>query len=95
MININSDDYRRMADDLRDLIGDRNYFNGSISIETEVWGGLLGCVLIVYRERISYPEGDSDEIADIVPVWWEFHTIVENGEVLNDFQFSELKRYIV
>lgn len=95
MININSDDYRRMADDLRDLVGDRDYFNGSVSIETEKWDGHLNCVLIVYRERISYPEGDCDEIADIVPVWWEFHTIEENGEVLNDFQFSELKRYIV
>ena len=26
--------------------------------------------------------------------WWEFHTTQAGGEVLNDFDFSELKRYV-
>ncbi len=94
MININRDEYRRMSADLLDLIGERNYFKGSVSINTDKWDGWLNCVLIIYRDRISYPEGDSDEIVDIIPVWWEFHTIEEDGEVLNDFRFDELKRYI-
>ena len=36
-------------------------------------------------------EGDRDVIADLVPVWWEFHTTGDGGEVLNDFSFSDLR----
>lgn len=27
----------------------------------------------------------------LVPVWWEFHTTGDGGEVLNDFSFSDLR----
>ena len=47
--------------------------------------------MIVYRRRERLPEGDRDAIADLVPVWWEFHTAVNGGEVLNDFSFSEVR----
>ena len=51
---------------------------------TEVRGGRV--------ERL--PEGDRDAIADLGPVWWEFHTAGDGGEVLNDFSFSELRTYL-
>ena len=31
---------------------------------------------------------------DLVPVWWEFHTFSAEGEMLNDFDFSEMKRFV-
>ena len=36
-----------------------------------------------------------DIIDNIVPVWWEFHTVTEEGEVINDFDFAELKEYLL
>lgn len=30
-------------------------------------------------------------IVDLVPVWWEFHTMDTVGEVLNDFSFNRMK----
>ena len=50
--------------------------------------------VIVYRRVERLPEGDRDVIADLVPVWWEFHTADDGGEVLNDFSFSELRAYL-
>ena len=33
-------------------------------------------------------------VKDVVPVWWEFHTEAEDGEMLNDFSFNELRKII-
>ena len=35
--------------------------------------------------------GGSYFSADLVPVWWEFHTVGSDGEALNDFSFSEVR----
>ncbi len=43
---------------------------------------------------MSLPEGDEERIADLVPVWWEFHTVAPEGEVLNDFSFNVLRDYV-
>ena len=50
--------------------------------------------VIVYRTRLSQPEGDAEPVSDLVPVWWEFHTFSAEGEMLNDFDFSEMKRFV-
>ena len=55
----------------------------------------LTASLIVYRRTERAPEGVSHPIADLVPVWWEFHTVGPDGELLNDFSFAELKSYAV
>lgn len=39
-------------------------------------------------------EGDAEPVSDLVPVWWEFHTFSAEGEMLNDFDFSEMKRFV-
>lgn len=39
------------------------------------------------------PEGESEVLSDMVPVWWEFRTVTEEGEVINDFSFGELRKY--
>jgi hypothetical protein len=36
-----------------------------------------------------------DLIDNIIPVWWEFHSTTDEGEVLNDFDFAELKEYLL
>ena len=54
----------------------------------------LTASVIVYRGRLSLPEGVQHPVTDLVPVWWEFHTTQAGGEVLNDFDFSELKRCV-
>ena len=47
----------------------------------------LTATLIVYREAETMPEGCTvSHISDVVPVWWEFVTVV-----LNDFCFKRLK----
>ncbi|WP_295962355.1 hypothetical protein [uncultured Alistipes sp.] len=86
--------YHEAAARLADAIDGENYFSGSLAFG---FGGMqcrLTTSVIVYRSRVSRPEGDADAISDLVPVWWEFHTAGPEGEVLNDFDFSEMKRYV-
>ena len=71
--------YAQAASSLLEAVGDGYYYNGSIDI--------------VYREAETMPEGCTvSHISDVVPVWWEFVTVVPGaGEVLNDFCFKRLK----
>ncbi len=50
---------------------------------------------IVYRRTEQLPEGARRPIADVVPVWWEFHTVGADGPVSNNFSFSELKPFLI
>lgn len=84
--------YLEAAARLSDAIDGENYFSGSVSFRHDGLDCRLTTSVIVYRTPMSHPEGDSMPVTDLVPVWWEFHTLSEAGEVLNDFDFSELKR---
>lgn len=86
--------YREAADRLLDAVGARSYFSGTVSFRFSETECRLTASLIVYRKRHPLPEGDVDAIADLVPVWWEFHTRVDDTECLNDFSFSELRSFI-
>lgn len=85
--------YREAAARLADAIDGGSYFSGSVRFDFDGMSCCLRASVIVYRRRESLPEGEFRPIADLVPVWWEFHTVGEAGEVLNDFSFSELKAY--
>ncbi|MEG0789857.1 MAG: hypothetical protein RSB23_07325 [Alistipes sp.] len=87
--------YRETATRLCDAIDGENYFSGSITFVHEGIECRITLSVIVYRRLVSLPEGDCYPIDDLVPVWWEFHTIGVEGEELNDFCFSELKEYIL
>ncbi|MDE5963388.1 MAG: hypothetical protein K2G58_05120 [Alistipes sp.] len=77
---------------LFELIGDENYFSGSLNFVFEGVSCRLRTSVIVYRRTERLPEGTFSVIVDLVPVWWEFHTESdEAGEMLNDFSFSELR----
>lgn len=86
--------YRETAVRLADALDGGGYFSGSVRF---AFGGMecrLTASVIVCRRRESLPEGDVDAVVDLVPVWWEFHTADGEGEVANDFSFSEMKAYL-
>lgn len=83
--------YHEAAARLSDAIDGENYFSGSLAFRFGDMDCRLTASVIVYRGRVSLPEGEQHPIADLVPVWWEFHTVGAEGEVLNDFDFSEMK----
>ncbi len=87
--------YREAASRLCDGIGGSDYFSGSVAFTHLSVDCRLTASVIVYRRTEQTPEGTSRPIRDLVPVWWEFHTVGPEGEQLNDFSFTELKSYIV
>ncbi|MFI3302809.1 MAG: hypothetical protein SNH35_08790 [Rikenellaceae bacterium] len=91
--------YEDMANLLLEEIGDTSYFSGFVeSAFIDDLGQNVECrfvaSLVVYRRDHSAPDGDTELISNIVPVWSEFHTFVEMEEKINDFDFEELKSYI-
>ena len=89
--SVSSELYLEVAARLAEAIGGENCATRS----TFPFGDMecrLTASVIVYRRRERLPEGDRDAIADLVPVWWEFHTVRSDGEALNDFSFSECAR---
>lgn len=94
MIEITSEIYRDIAALLTEEIGGADYFNGTVEYETEEFYSTLTLTAIVYRSSGRRPEGETRMVTDIVPVWWEFATVQQSGGSLNDFSFTELKRYI-
>ncbi len=86
--------YVEVATRLQEAIDDENYFSGTLQFRFgEVECRLLTSV-IVYRKPLRRPEGEFDAISDLIPVWWEFHTVGDQGELLNDFDFSQLLFYL-
>ena len=90
--SVSTELYLEVADRIREAVGGGSYFSGTLAFG---FGGVecrLTATLIVYRTRVSYPEGERDEITDLVPVWWEFHTVdPTSDELLNDFSFATLR----
>ena len=89
--SVSTELYLEVAARLAEAIGGGIYFSGSLSFAFGDTECRLTASVIVYRRVERLPERDRDEIADLVPVWWEFHTAGDGGEVLNDFSFSELR----
>lgn len=52
---------------------------------------------IVYWRRETAPDGEWNEIADIVPIWVEMRTtnIETEKEIINDMTFDRLKDFII
>ena len=64
------------------------YFNGSVEHLDGDAECRLTASLIIYRHRAGLFSDETDYITDIVPVWWECHTMVDGVEVENDFDFA-------
>ena len=95
MYEIPSQIYEKTAQKLCDSLGNSSYFSGTIDFTFESVECCLKASLIIYHKRIDAPDGCTELIDEIVPVWWEFHTIIDSEERINDFDFSLLKEYII
>ena len=81
--------YLKIAELLLAKIGTRDFFSGSVTLHDGDVECRLICTLVVSRERhIPYC------VVELLPVWWEFRTSTENGELSNDFSFNEMMSYI-
>ena len=94
MYDIPSQLYLEVADRLIARFGTSDYFSGTLSLDYE--GVMCSLLLsaIIYRRRERCDEGERLLIADVVTVWWEFHTVGKQGEILNDFSFNVLRQYL-
>lgn len=93
-VQISETIYQEVCDRLCEAIGGKNHLSDSLSFPISGFDCRLNVDVIVYRREVSYPEGRVDEIKDIVPIWWEFHTMKDGEELPNNFLFSELRKYL-
>jgi hypothetical protein len=77
--------YLKIAELLLEKIGMRDFFSGSVSLNDGDVECRLTCTLVIERER-----RDPSEIVALLPVWWEFKTIVGTEELSNDFSWCEM-----
>lgn len=95
MYEIHSQIYEKTAQKLSDAIGSERYFAGTIEFTHEDVECRMRVTVMLYHKEVDAPEGCYCVVDDIVPIWWEFHTVIDGVERLNDFDFTLLKRYIV
>ena len=75
MYDIPNQLYLEVADRLIARFGTSDYFSGTLSLDYEGVMCSLRLSAIIYRRRERCDEGERLLIADVVPVWWEFHTM--------------------
>lgn len=83
--------YDLTAERLLEHIDRAEYFSGTVGFDYGDVECRLTASLIVYRRREVLPEGEREPVCDLVPVWWEFHTVADGVERLNDFSFTEIR----
>ncbi|MFR6634313.1 MAG: hypothetical protein ACLUQ6_04450 [Alistipes onderdonkii] len=92
MYSVSPELYHEAAARLSDAIDGRNYFRVR---SRSAWRYGLPPHGVGHRlPRPPFAARGQHPVTDLVPVWWEFHTTQAGGEVLNDFDFSELKRCV-
>jgi len=94
MYSVSTELYEAVTAALKEAVGDKGYFSGSIAGENEETEWRLTISVMAYRETVPLPDGDRERITDLAPVWWEFHTVGDEGEMLNDFSFSEVRESV-
>lgn len=70
MYSVSSELYHEAAARLSDAIDGGNYFSGSLAFRFGDTDCRLTASVIVYRGRVSLPEGVRHPVTDLVPVWW-------------------------
>ncbi len=94
MLSINPIIYEQIATTLLDQIASQEFYTGEVNHLTPDVDYSLSSTLIIRYKPISYPEATEIEIAEVIPIWWEMTTTIDDGQVLNDFDFNLLKRNI-
>lgn len=95
MYQISVETYGKLADSICDNLSTPHYFNGRVSVDDGVAEHTLLSTLIIYRSRVKESGREVDSIVDVVPVWWEFSTVTEQGERESDFDFGLLRRELI
>lgn len=98
MISVNENTYKNLARELVSKIGGSHYFNGRIELEEEGMSSVLKTTLIVFRDPLSddtCAPGNVNRITDIIPVWWEFEAVTEEGLIISDFSWMEFRPYLL
>lgn len=86
MFQVSSELYDEIAIRLREAFGGGGFYSGSVECAVGETLCRLTASLVLYRSDDRWPEGCRRRLTDVVPVWWEFHTVTADGEVLNDFR---------
>lgn len=91
MFQVSSELYDEIAIRLREAFGGGGFYSGSVECAVGETLCRLTASLVLYHSDDRWPEGCRRRLTDVVPVWWEFHTVTADGEVPNDFSFAELR----
>ncbi len=94
-LHLAEDDYRTTAEALSDALGSACFIDDDIEVLGDGWEGFLRLTAIIHRGVDDAPDYYRRPITNVIPIWWEFHTVVDGEEILNDFQFGELKTYLI
>ncbi len=86
--------YEELARMLLEALNGKTFYSDKLLIETPEIDYIFEATLLIHYCEEHYPEGSEDQIAKIIPVWWEFHTSDDDGELVNDFDFNLLTRLI-
>lgn len=97
VFEVGGDVYTEIAGLLVDTMNGNGYYSGHVDVAHGAWSATLTVSMVIYRAAETLPEGGVRHfVTDIVPVWWEFSTCLsDGGEVLNDFSFAELKKFVL
>ena len=90
MYTISHQLYLEISERLISAIGSREFYSGSVSCVCGDVDCKLTCTLIVSHTTNDDTEQKATKISKIVPIWWEFHTVIGSQEIINDFSLSEL-----
>ena len=94
MIQITPNFYEHIAQVLLDQLYGQGYFSGSFEFDFDSISCRMVLSAVVHYHANDPSVGYAGGVKDIVPVWWEFHTITDEGEQLNDFSLNELRQLI-
>ena len=90
MYEISPSIYRKIGDRLIGAIGSKEYFSGVVHLTEGDTECRLICTLIVERNEPPTEGHCFPPITALIPIWWEFHTVVGGEECINNFSFREL-----
>ncbi len=82
-----------MSARLMEAIGDRDFFAGAVTVmdgDTEL---RLVCSVVVHHGEVEAGM-TFRPIKRLLPIWWECRTTVHGEEVMNDFSFWDMVKFI-
>lgn len=95
MYEIPSQIYEKTAKKLCDAIGTAHYFAGTLEFTHDNVECRMCVTVMLHHKKVDAPEGTTCAIGDMVPIWWEFHTVIDGVEQINDFDFTLFKGYVI